>query len=144
MELALDEGLEFPSKETRIIGVEFDTLALLRMDTDTRYKSYGEGISKGWLKPNEARKREDLKPVDGGDTPYLQQQNFSLAALAARDKKGPPPTPGDTPPAPTPAPAPEPSPSPEETRALEQDVKKGIFDALESAFENDIEERAAA
>jgi phage portal protein BeeE len=26
-----------------------------------------------------------MKPVDGGDTPYLQQQNYSLSALNKRD-----------------------------------------------------------
>mgnify|MGYP004721558517 FL=1 len=26
-----------------------------------------------------------MLPVEGGDTPYLQQQNFALAALAKRD-----------------------------------------------------------
>lgn len=111
IELALDEGLELPDTDKRKVGVEFDTDALLRMDTETRYKTYGEGISKGWMKPNEARKREDLKPVEGGDTPYLQQQNFSLAALSARDKKGPPPTPGATPTEPSTPPAPPPEPS---------------------------------
>jgi phage portal protein BeeE len=28
----------------------------------------------------------NLKPVEGGDTPYLQQQNYSLAALNKRDQ----------------------------------------------------------
>ncbi len=39
------------------------------------------------MAPNEARRREDLPPVDGGDTPYLQVQNYSLAALANRDAR---------------------------------------------------------
>ena len=30
-----------------------------------------------------------MPPVQGGATPYLQQQNYSLAALDARDKGGP-------------------------------------------------------
>ncbi|EMR5235565.1 phage portal protein, partial [Salmonella enterica] len=33
----------------------------------------------------EARKSENLPPVEGGDSLFLQQQNFSLAALAKRD-----------------------------------------------------------
>lgn len=37
------------------------------------------------LTPNEARKSENLPPVEGGDSLFLQQQNFSLAALAKRD-----------------------------------------------------------
>ncbi|EBB2812037.1 portal protein [Salmonella enterica] len=37
------------------------------------------------LTPNEARKSENLPPLAGGDSLYLQQQNFSLEALARRD-----------------------------------------------------------
>ena len=40
--------------------------------------------------PNEARAEIGLQPVAGGDTPYLQQQNYSLAALAKRDAKDDP------------------------------------------------------
>ncbi|PPC63917.1 phage portal protein [Pantoea sp. ICBG 1758] len=65
--------------------VEFDHSRLLRMDTAARYKSYGDGIGAGFLAPNEARIKENMDPVEGGDTPYLQQQNYSLEALAKRD-----------------------------------------------------------
>jgi hypothetical protein len=37
------------------------------------------------LTPNEGRKRFNQKPLEGGDTVYMQQQNFSLEALAKRD-----------------------------------------------------------
>ena len=65
--------------------VEFDHSRLLRMDTAARYKSYSDGIGAGFLAPNEARIKENMEPVEGGDTPYLQQQNYSLEALAKRD-----------------------------------------------------------
>jgi HK97 family phage portal protein len=81
MELRLDDGLEL----TFPFETWFDTSALLRMDPDTRLKSHTEAISGGWLSPNEARREEDRPPVEGGDTPYLQQQNFSLQALSKRD-----------------------------------------------------------
>jgi HK97 family phage portal protein len=80
-ELALDEGLELPSD----YGTEFDLDSLLRMDTATRYKSHSDAIAGGWLSPNEARRKEDYEPVEGGDSPMVQQQNYSLAALAKRD-----------------------------------------------------------
>lgn len=83
IEICLDEGLELEANR----GVEFDLDSLLRMDTATRYKSHKEAISGGFLAPNEARVKEDLAPVDGGDSPMLQQQNYSLAALAKRDAK---------------------------------------------------------
>jgi HK97 family phage portal protein len=71
------------------LGTEFDTENLLRMDTHTLMESIEAGIRAGVLSPNEARKQLSLKPVKGGDTPYLQQQNFSLAALDERDKDDP-------------------------------------------------------
>jgi len=81
---------------------EFDHSRLLRMDTAARYKSYGDGIGAGFLAPNEARIKENMQPVEGGDTPYLQQQNYSLEALAKRDAQddpfstsNPTPTPSD-------------------------------------------------
>jgi hypothetical protein len=67
--------------------VELDLEGLLRMDSATRYKAHSDGIAGGWLAPNEARECEDLPPIPGGETPYLQQQNYSLAALAKRDNK---------------------------------------------------------
>jgi hypothetical protein len=42
-----------------------------------------------------------LKPVKGGKSPYLQQQNYSLEALAKRDAQDDPFKPA-TPPAPPP------------------------------------------
>lgn len=87
LELRLDEGLEVePPRE-----VWLDLTGLLRMDPQSRYEAHSKAISGGWLSPNEARREEDLPPVEGGDTPYLQQQNYSLAALAKRDAQGPPP-----------------------------------------------------
>lgn len=49
-----------------------------------------KGVSGGILAPNESRRRLNLPPVDGGDTPYLQQQNYSLAALDKRDSQDDP------------------------------------------------------
>src|SRR5690606_18139102 len=85
MELRLDEGLELAQ------GMEcwMDETAIIRMDAEARYKSYNDAIGGGWMAPNEARRKEDLPPVDGGDTPYLQVQNYSLAALAKRDAEDP-------------------------------------------------------
>jgi HK97 family phage portal protein len=74
-------------------GVEFDLDALFAMDTRTLTEAAKEGIGSGAMSPNEARKRYfNLPPVPGGDHPYLQQQNYSLEALARRDQQ-PAPTP---------------------------------------------------
>lgn len=81
MELCLDEGLELPSG----IGTELDLDNLMRMDTASLYKSNTDAVGGGWMAPNEGRFRANLKPVEGGESPMLQQQNYSLAALAKRD-----------------------------------------------------------
>jgi len=71
-------------------GTEFDIDDLIWMDTATRTKAAGDGIATGGMSPNEARKRYyGLGPVEGGDTPYMQQQMYSIAALAERDADQP-------------------------------------------------------
>lgn len=85
IEIGLDEGLELPKP----FGTEADIDALLRMDTASMVKAEVEAVGGGIKSPNEARKRLGLKPTAGGETPYLQQQNFSLAALNERDRNKP-------------------------------------------------------
>lgn len=86
IELCLEEGLGL----TGTYEVELDLEGLLRMDTAAQYKAIGDGIVGGFLKPNEGRAKLNLPKVKGGDTPYLQQQNYSLAALAKRDSQADP------------------------------------------------------
>lgn len=83
MELRLDEGLEleFPFETW------MDESVLLRMDPSTRLDAHSKAIGGGWLSPNEARREENRAPVAGGDTPYMQVQNYSLGALDRRDTK---------------------------------------------------------
>lgn len=42
------------------------------------------------MAPNEGRYRLNLPPVDGGESPMIQVQNYSLAALAKRDAQSDP------------------------------------------------------
>jgi HK97 family phage portal protein len=81
IEAQLDEGLELPTE----YGVELDLDGLLRMDSKTRAEVDKAEVSAGILAPDEARAKRNLMPVPGGKWPYLQQQNFSLEALAKRD-----------------------------------------------------------
>lgn len=81
MEVCLDEGLALPTGY--YADIELD--GLLRMDQAAQIKAYTESVSGGIHSPNEARKKFNLPPVPGGESPYLQQQNYSLAALAKRD-----------------------------------------------------------
>lgn len=130
-ELCMDDGLgigdDNPLVGGKVIGVDLDLDGLLRMDKGAQITSLAAGITAAIYSPDEARAKVDMPPVDGGDTPYLQVQNYSLAALAVRDQeaieaaKNPPvpavapPAPGDLPIAPpdsTPVAAPVPAPEP--------------------------------
>jgi len=82
IELCLDEGLGLIDAG---YGSEFDLDNLLRMDTAAMISSEAEAVGAGIKTPNEARKRLNLGPMEGGDTPYLQEQNYSLSALSKRD-----------------------------------------------------------
>lgn len=104
IELCLDEGLELKAP----FGTEFDIDALLRMDKATQIKALVEGL-KGIYTPDEARGKLGLGPKPGGNQVYLQQQNYSLEALAKRDVKEDP-FGQDAPPAPV-------AETPPETRA---------------------------
>jgi len=101
-EKCLDEGLGINQKINGTqYGTEFDIDDLIWMDTATKTKAAGDAIGSGGMSPDEARKKYfGLGPVKGGDTPYMQQQYFSLAALAQRDATNPLAQPPPPPPAP--------------------------------------------
>lgn len=83
-ELCLDEGLEMANG----VGTEFDLDGLLRMDSVTQMDVLAKAA--GILTIDEQRAKLDRKPTEGGDTVYLQEQNYSLAALAKRDAQADP------------------------------------------------------
>lgn len=74
MEYLLDEGLGI----SRPLGVELDTEPLLRMDTAKRGEVMGKLVSEGIATPNEGRREFNYPPLEGGDTVYMQQQDFPL------------------------------------------------------------------
>lgn len=103
LEEVMDHGLGLsPDKVGGVrLGTQFNINDLLWMDSATMMDVISKGIGSGVLKPNEGRARLNLGPVAGGDTPYLQQQQFSLAALDKRDQAELPP-PSISPSTPTP------------------------------------------
>lgn len=111
IEQLLTAGLFLPS-EWR---VNFDEDGLVRMDRKKRMEASQIGVRGGFLSPNEARRLESLEPVEGGETPYMQHQDYPLAALADREV---PPVTGA-------APAPAASPEPEEPEEPEDDEDEG-------------------
>lgn len=81
LEMLLDEGAETDED----VGFEVDIESLLRMD-GTAMAEYLTKLREGSiLTINEARRKIGEPKVEGGDTVYMQQQNYSLAALSKRD-----------------------------------------------------------
>lgn len=94
MQDLLKYGLELPSGFS--VWLNLDDLLL--MDPAGRAEADTKEIAGGILKPDEGRARRNLPPVAGGNAVYMQQQNYSLAALEKRDaqddpfaSKAPPP-----------------------------------------------------
>lgn len=110
------------------IYCEFDLSALLRMELDARMAAYREGITSGVLSINEARRFEELPPVEGGDEPLIQAQYRPLS-MAGEPTSAPLP-----PPAPEPAEPAEPDddelPADEEAAALVQLVRARVRERL--------------
>ena len=122
LEASLDEGLDLKPP----YGTEFDIDDLIWMVTATKTKAAADSIGAGALSPNEARRKYfGVGPVVGGESPYLQQQNYSLSALAERDADKP-----FTKAAPA-APA---VPGPENTPADDAEDEKAFTAALSKAL----------
>jgi hypothetical protein len=102
IEILLDEALGLGPGFGNSYGCEFELDTLLRMDTKTKTEAARQAIQSG-MSPNEIRKKYfDLGPVDGGETPYLQEQQWPLRHLADRPlpSKRPVTEPEPIPPAP--------------------------------------------
>jgi HK97 family phage portal protein len=80
-ELCLDEGLALPTG----YGVELDLDGLIRMDVASQIDTLGKAVAGSLLTIDEARAKLDRKRVKGGDSIWMQQQNYSLEALQKRD-----------------------------------------------------------
>lgn len=85
-EACMDEGLALPDR----YGVELDIEGLLRMDMGRLVETLSAAVKGGIMPPNVAMAKLNLPPVTGGDTVYLQMQNYSLEALAKRDAQADP------------------------------------------------------
>lgn len=146
IELCIKEGLALPDN----YDIELEIENLMRMDSAAQVEMLTKAVGGSIMAPNEARRRVNLPSVAGGDSPMIQQQNYSLAALAKRDAKpdpfavAKPPAPPAPPPAPatgggTPAPAapgagtPAPA-APPEQRALEEAAR--LLATLTKGLEN--------
>ena len=80
LESRLHEGLELDDATE----IEFDLDNLLRTEIDVRFDAYQKAINAGFYCINDARRREDLAPVEGGDEPLVQAQYVPLSAAIAK------------------------------------------------------------
>jgi HK97 family phage portal protein len=127
LEKALDDGLGLlnPINGTQY-GTEFDIDDLIWMDTKTRSEAAAKAA--GVLSPNETRQKYyGIGKADGGDSPMVQQQYYSLEALAQRDAADPftKPTPATPPPTGTSSTPPTPPPPSTEAGLAEALRRKG-------------------
>lgn len=118
MEACLTAGIEV----TQGYCVELCLDGLARMDTAAQIESLAKAVGGAIMAPNEARAKRRLQPVPGGDSVFLQQQNFSLAALEKRDAL-PNPFVVDTPTS-TPTPGGETPPAEDPAKSIEAMLKK--------------------
>lgn len=114
MENLLEEGLSI----SRPLGIEIDTGPLLRMDPQKRAEVWGKLVNDGISAPNEARKPFNLKPLEGGDTVYMQQQDFPLDQVRLNKIEQP---------------TQEPAPVIQDEEAQEEQVR-ALFTAIEKRF----------
>lgn len=73
--------------EKRRLFAEFLVDGLLRGDTQARYQAYSVGRQWGWLSANDVREKENLNPIEGGDT-YMVPLNM-MSASASLDVVAP-------------------------------------------------------
>lgn len=129
IETLYDEGFALGDYATWL-----DTENLLRMDPTTLIDVQAKGVGAGLVAPDEGRHELNLGKVPGGKFPYLQQQNYSLEALAKRDAENPlgaaaqgtgrPPNP--------PQPGAEPEDAPRAPDAEEEDDEEGARAQVET------------
>lgn len=80
IEAALDGFFRLPANQF----IEFDLdHATIRTEFKNRMEGFSRAITGGVMKINEARRKEGLSPVEGGDEIYLQRQNWPLDLLGA-------------------------------------------------------------
>ena len=107
-------------------GMEFDIeRGLMRPDIESRMNALAKGVQGGIYAPNEARLKENLKPIEGGDEAFLQRQMTPvslLSELAALDVANP----ASNDPAPAAEPADEDEGEDEDMKSLRLIVNKKL------------------
>ena len=79
VEQALTKQLLSAADRRNGVSVSFNLDALLRADTEARFRSYEVGIRMGIYTRNEVRALENMGPIEGGDVVTVQMQDEPLA-----------------------------------------------------------------
>ena len=124
MELCLDDGLSLPA--TYRTELELDNL--LRMDPATQADVLSKLVQGSIKAINEARRDMNLQPLEGGDTVYMQQQDFPLDQVRLNKL---PPAQAEPPKAAEP---PQQQP-PEEADPISEDERKALAQYIEKELE---------
>ena len=112
--------------------VEFDISALLRTDFAGRIDALVKGVQGGLYTPNEARNREGVGPIKGGDSAYLQAQMVPIDTIKeqldaktaiAEAAAAAPPT------APSAEPSPPPPPSEPSPKSVDMELYRALYAA---------------
>lgn len=74
VEQAINTMLLTPADQARYYA-EFNVDGLLRGDSAARREMYASATQNGWMSRNEVRAKENMPPIDGGDT-YTVQTNL--------------------------------------------------------------------
>lgn len=91
-------GLQFKLGGQPDEYLEFDTSALLRSAFKDRVEAWAAGTKGGIFDRNTARQDFELPHVEGGEEPWVQQQDVPLSVAAERAKNPPKPIPAPEPP----------------------------------------------
>ena len=70
------------------VKAEFNVDTILRSDIKTRYEAYRIGIQGGFIEANEARRRENLPPVEGGDRLLVNGNMIPIEMAGEQYKRG--------------------------------------------------------
>lgn len=80
VEQALSKQLLSAADRRNGVGISFNLDALLRADTEARFRSYETGIRMGIYTRNEVRALENMPPIEGGDVVTVQMQDVPLGS----------------------------------------------------------------
>lgn len=80
----IEASIEANLIKDRKYEVEFDFDALLRSNIKSRYESYRVGITSGLMTPNEARAKENMPAIDGGEQLLIQGAMMPIDQLGVQ------------------------------------------------------------